>query len=143
MIMEVEMTELAGGCHCGAIRVTLQTPKTVSELGARSCQCGFCRAHSASWTSDPAGTLEIRITGEVNRYRFGSGTADFLVCRTCGVVPAVTCVHDGALRGVVRVDCLEQRDLLLALKTRTDFDAEDLPQRLSRRSRNWTPVTMV
>ena len=100
------MNVYGGSCHCSAIKVALRTSKTGAELGARSCQCSFCRAHGASWTSDPTGALEIEITGPVSRYRFGTGTAEFLICATCGVVPAVIYQDDERLLGVVRVDCL-------------------------------------
>jgi hypothetical protein len=39
--------------------MSLRTSKTGAKLGARSCQSSFCRAHGASWTSDPAGALDI------------------------------------------------------------------------------------
>ncbi|HEX3350555.1 MAG TPA: hypothetical protein VHS58_20895 [Acetobacteraceae bacterium] len=136
------MNSYQGSCHCGAIRVTLRSRKTAAELGARSCQCSFCRSHGASWTSDPAGALDVVIAGNVSRYRLGTGTAEFLVCTVCGVVPAVTWESEGRLLSVVRVDCLRERDELLAHATDADFDGEVLAQRLARRSRNWTPVTV-
>lgn len=132
-----------GSCHCGAVKVALQTRKTAAELGARSCQCSFCRMHGASWTSDPAGELSVNIAGNVSRYRLGTGSAEFLICASCGVVPAVIWEADGRLLSVVRVECLPERDALLAHATRTDFDNEVLAQRLARRSRNWTPVIVT
>ena len=135
------MNVYGGSCHCSAIKVALRTSKTGAELGARSCQCSFCRAHGASWTSDPAGALDIEVTGPVSRYRFGTGTAEFVICATCGVVPAVIYQEDERLLGVVRVDCLRERDSFLAHATPTDFDGEDVEQRLARRSQKWTPVS--
>jgi len=78
----LKMNVYSGSCHCSAIKVALRTSKTGAELGARSCQCSFCRTHGASWTSDPAGALDIEVTGPVSRYRFGTGTAEFLICAT-------------------------------------------------------------
>ena len=132
-----------GSCHCGAIRVALRTQKTAAELGARSCQCSFCRAHGASWTSDSAGALEIVIAGNVSRYRLGTGSAEFLVCATCGVVPAVLWAAEGRLLSVVRVECLQERAALIAHVSHTNFDAEVLAQRLARRSHSWTPATVT
>lgn len=133
-----------GRCHCGAIKVTLHSSKTPSELGSRTCQCTFCRLHGASWTSDPAGTLTIYTANPLSRYQFGTGTAEFFVCTTCGVAPAVTWEsHAGKLFGVVRVQCLGERDDLLANQVKTIYEEETLDDRLSRRSRNWTPARIL
>ena len=35
--------ELAGHCHCGAIRTILDSPHAPAELPLRACQCSFCR----------------------------------------------------------------------------------------------------
>jgi hypothetical protein len=132
-----------GSCHCGAVKITLRTAKAAEELGARSCQCTFCKAHGASWTSDPGGRLEITIPGEkLSRYTFGTGTAEFLICATCGVVPAVTWKDGEKLLGVVRVNCLEESELLLANVHPIDFDDETESKRLERRARGWTPASV-
>ena len=136
------MNVYGGSCHCSAIKIALRTSKTGAVLGARSCQCSFCRAHGASWTSDPANTLGIERAGPISRYRFGTGTAEFLICTTCGVVPAVIWQDDERLLGVVRVDCLRERDSFLSHAVPTDFEGEREEQRLARRSQKWTPVTM-
>jgi hypothetical protein len=137
------MKSYQGACHCGAISTELQSDKTPAELGARTCQCSFCRAHGASWTSDPAGALTVRIAGPVSRYRFGTGTADFLVCATCGVVPAVVAEMDGGLHGVVRVDCLAEREAFLAAAALSDYEGEALDDRLARRAGRWTPASIT
>lgn len=132
-----------GSCHCGGIQVHLRTQKTPSELGSRACQCGFCRLHRASFTSDAAGTLSIKTTGPVNRYRMGTGTAEFLICQNCGVVPAATWKRDdGKLLSVVRVQCLDVRDELEKLDKKWSLEHElDSPEeRFARRSRTWTPT---
>lgn len=134
------MTDHHGRCHCGAIRTLFRTERTPSDLGARTCQCSFCRAHGASWTSDPHGALDVLIAGPVSRYRFGTGTADFLICATCGVVPAVVAEMPGGLHGVVRVDCLDGRDAFLAAAAPSDYDGEALDARLDRRAGRWTPA---
>jgi hypothetical protein len=99
--------------------------------------------HGASWTSDRSGSLEVRIGGPINRYRFGTGTADFLICGTCGAVPAVVAVMEGGVRGVVRVDCLSDRDAFLAAAALSDYDGELLGARLERRADRWTPVRIL
>lgn len=133
-----------GACHCGGITVRLRTQKTPSELGARACQCGFCRLHGGSYTSDAAGTLSIKASGPVNPYRMGTGTAEFLICTNCGVVPAATWKRDdGELLSVVRVQCLDIRDELEKYEKKWSLEHElDNPkERFKRRSRTWTPTT--
>lgn len=132
-----------GSCHCGAIATHFESAKSIAELGARSCQCSFCRQHRASWTSDPAGLVEIEARTPVSRYRFGTETADFLVCSRCGVVPAVVSEVDGRLLGVVRVDCLSDAELFLAQTAAMDLDGELLEARLDRRAQRWTPAVLT
>lgn len=137
------MNTFQGSCHCGAVKITLHSPKAAAELGARSCQCTFCKAHGASWTSDPNGRLEITIPREkLSRYKFGTGTAEFLVCATCGVVPAVIWKDGEKLLAVARVNCLEESELLLAHTKPIDFDGETTSNRLERRARGWTPASI-
>lgn len=141
--IQPEDTGYHGACHCGGIRVHLRTQKTPSELGARACQCSFCRLHGGSFTSDAAGVLSIKTSGSVNRYRMGTGTAEFLVCTNCGVVPAATWKRDdGKLLSVVRVQCLDIRDELEKYEKKWSLEHElDNPEeRFSRRSRTWTPT---
>ena len=81
------MTTLRGQCHCGNIEVVLTTALSPEQLRLRACTCSFCRRHRARIISDPAGQLEIVVHSDRNlsRYRFGLKTADFLLCRECGV----------------------------------------------------------
>lgn len=135
--------EHKGACHCGAITVSLRTEKSSAELGARACQCSFCRLHGASWTSDPTGTLAIDAAGPIGRYRLGTRSAEYLICETCGVVPAVTWQDEDRLLGVARVECLEIGDALIAHRVQTDFAQEAPEDRFARRARNWTPARLT
>lgn len=83
---------VTGGCHCGNLRVSLELSRAPIAYSPRACDCEFCRKHGAAWVSDPDGALRIQITDdrEVVRYRQGSGSAEILICRVCGVVVAVT-----------------------------------------------------
>ena len=83
-----DMTEsYEGSCHCGAIGWTYRTELDPSRWPVRSCQCSFCRRHATRCTSDPAGSAEFSIADAeaLHRYRFGLQTAEFLMCRRCGV----------------------------------------------------------
>src|SRR5262249_45068984 len=85
----VTYRRIHGSCHCGNIRVTLDWPDPGSAIPVRACGCGLCTKHRAAWTSHPDGRFHLRVTdhSRVTRYRFGTKTADFHVCVTCGVIP--------------------------------------------------------
>ena len=74
---------------------------------------------------------------EAARYRFGTGTADFHVCRACGAVPAVTCALEGRTYAVVNVNCLEGVDPATLNRAATDFEGEAAADRLARRRARW------
>jgi len=135
-------TELGGRCHCGNLSVRLVATRDAGELPVRACACSFCAPRRLRWTTDASGTAEIVVADEheLSRYRFGTGTADFLICRRCGsVVAAVS--HGEPMRAVVNVDVLERADELQSAVT-VDFDAEDVDSRLARRARGWTPAAV-
>jgi hypothetical protein len=130
---------LRGGCHCGHIRFTLAWTPEPTQIPARACGCSFCRKHGGVWTSCPGGALTVTIADAtlVQRYAFGTRTADFHVCRTCGVVPLVTSRIDGELYAVVSIHALEGVDPALLRHAPADFEAENEAERLARRKRNW------
>jgi len=94
-----------GGCHCGNIRVQMQLTREPTAWAPRACDCDFCRRHGAAWISDPRGSLLIRIGDEsrAGTYRQGSGTAEMLVCRTCGVLVGALYRHAPQEYAVVNV----------------------------------------
>ena len=79
--------ECLGGCHCGNIHVRLRLTKPPEDNPLRACPCSFCRSHNPRMLSDPVGLFEVRADhwSLVERYRFGTRTCDFLICRRCGV----------------------------------------------------------
>ena len=130
-----------GACHCKNIEIRLESDKTARELGLRTDSCSFCNKHHALYTSDPTGALRITVREAdlVVRYRFGTKTADFLLCKACGVFVAAY-MPEAAL-AVINVNVLEARDAFLANELHVaDLDAETLEQRLARRKARWTPV---
>ena len=91
------------------------------------------------WTSNPAGSLEVRIADPalVSKYAFGTQTAQFHICARCGIVPVVTSRIDGRLYAVVSVNAFEGVDRSRLRPVPASFDAEDEEARLARRKRNW------
>ena len=94
-----ENTVIRGTCHCGAVKAEMRLTMPVAEAVMRRCGCTFCRKHPAMWFADPAGQLELTFRVEPNRYRFGTKTADFLLCPACGVIVAATCTVDNCPPG--------------------------------------------
>jgi hypothetical protein len=73
----------------------------------------------------------------VAHYAFGTRTADFHICRTCGVFPLVTCDLDGRRYAVVNVNTFEGVDPEELVRSSADFEGESVGDRLARRRRNW------
>lgn len=128
---------IAGACHCRNLSYELVTD--ASRIEARACDCSFCRIHAASNWSDPDGTLTIRVRDErqLQKYRFGLGTADFYICRTCGAyLGAVLSDPDGAWATVN----LRLSGLVVGERA-VSYAAESAAgERIARRKRVWTPT---
>ena len=133
---------IAGGCHCGNISYRLGWPADEDSVGARACGCTFCQKHGGRWTSHTDASLSVAFSdpGAIQRYRFGTKTADFLICARCGVPPLVVSNIDGVDYAVVNVNTFEQGHGLDIVDSSTDFDGEDNDARLARRARNWMAV---
>ena len=130
---------ISGNCHCGNISFTLNWKPEPSEIPARACTCSFCAKHGGVWTSCPGGSLKVDVKEPslVSRYSFGTKTAQFHTCSTCGVVPVVTSRIDGRLYAVVSVNAFEGVAPSLLRRASATFDGETEATRLARRKRNW------
>ncbi len=103
------MHRLRGQCHCGDLSVELELTAELPSYGSRECDCDFCRRHGAAWLSDPNGSMRVSVRGPTGNawYRQGSGTAEFLVCRQCGVVVGAFYRDGQRLIGVANVRALD------------------------------------
>lgn len=130
---------ITASCHCSNINLELDWPGPINAIRIRNCGCSFCIKHGGAWTSHPDAKLRIEIidAASVSRYRFGTQTADFLLCRTCGVVPAVVSEIEGRLYAVVNVNTFTNFDISSLESSSTDFDGESTGSRLERRQKNW------
>ena len=138
--MNQRKRQLRGSCYCSNIRFVFITDKSDDELPRRECQCGFCVLHGRIATSDRDGELRIAIEApeNVSKFRFGHRTADFYVCRECGMIPVVTSEIDGATRGIVDVRMIEGFAWSRSETSRHDFEGEEVDDRLDRRKGYWT-----
>jgi hypothetical protein len=91
------------------VRVEIALTQPSGSYQPRACDCDFCTKHGAAYVSDPAGTLELRLIEptQLARYRQGSGTAQMLLCRQCGVLVGAVYEHQGHAYGVVNAQVLE------------------------------------
>jgi hypothetical protein len=78
----------------------------------------------------------------VQKYRFGSRTADYLLCRQCGVYLGAVCETSTGCRAVINTRCLEDRAAFVQEAVHPDYDNETVEARLARRALNWMPVVM-
>lgn len=109
----------SGACHCGNIFVDLALANPPGSYRPRACDCDFCRKHGAAYVSDPSGGVLIGIKDprELVKYRQGSRSADFLLCRSCGVLVAILYENDERLYATINAR---------AVAATTHFGAEQL-----------------
>jgi len=136
--------EHLGGCHCRNLHVRLRLSKAPQESPLRACSCSFCRAHNTRTVADPTGLFEVWADdwSLVEAYRFGSRTADYLVCRRCGVYVAAVCETAAGLRAVVNVNSLDDRAFFILVPSSPDYEGEATDARLARRAVNWMPAVL-
>ncbi|MER8584022.1 hypothetical protein NKH19_02025 [Mesorhizobium sp. M1338] len=143
------MTMHTGGCHCGNVRLAFSTELDASQIEVRACQCSFCIRHGSRAVADPNGRLIISVKDDalLQKYQFGLRTADYLICRDCGVYVAAIAGEDDAIarddaRAIVIINALDDRERFNQAPVLVDFDAESRAQRQARRRTHWTPVEM-
>jgi hypothetical protein len=138
------MTVHSGGCHCGNIRLGFSTALDPATLEIRACQCSFCTRHGSRATADPNGRLVISVADRerLQVYRFGLRTADYLVCRDCGVYVAAVAGEGEDATAVVVINTLDDRGLFSREPAAVRFDTETREQRLARRRSAWMPVEL-
>ena len=137
--------KIEGGCHCENIRYILQWPETAKEIPVRECGCTFCRKHGGAWTSHRESVFEVTVEDQslVSEYQFGTATAGFHVCSKCGVVTFVTSNMDGHLYAVVNTNTFDKSGQFSLSRSPTDFDGEEVSDRLARRKQNWIPNVQI
>ena len=129
-------------CHCGNVRVTFDWPD--SRTGHSGPCLRLRLVHQAQGSLDLASSMAASSCGSpttpsVAQYRFGTKTADFHVCLTCGVIPIVTCSIEGTRYAVVNVNTFDDVDRSQLVEAAANFEGETTENRLARRRRNWTP----
>jgi len=75
--------KVSGGCHCGAVRFEASVEEKPELL---DCNCSICTRTQYLHLIIPHEHFSL-ISGEkaLSSYKFGSGQADHMFCRHCGV----------------------------------------------------------
>ena len=130
---------ILGSCHCGNVSFELAWEPDPARIPARACGCSFCVKHGGVWTSNPSGSLRVKLEDPalVEKYAFGTRTAEFHICRRCGVVPFVTSDIEGRTYAVVSVNAFDNVDRSRLHVAPMSFEGEETSSRLERRKRNW------
>ena len=128
-----------GRCNCGVLCFRFETE---APLAPRACQCGFCRKHNARTVSDPGGSTVLALGDDVTRYRFGSGTTDFLICPRCGVYVGAAAELDGRLYVTLNLNAFDDPRLDLEAQP-VSYEGENAAAKAARRSAHWTPARLA
>ena len=139
--MSVASHIFEGRCHCGAIGFTFRASQPPAQWVVRACQCSFCRGHGARTTSDPNGSVTFQIAepSKLRRYRFGTRTSDFLICRDCGVYVAALVTSRSGQFATLNINTIRlQLDAPEAVPV--SYEGESGEHKQSRREQQWTPV---
>jgi hypothetical protein len=72
-----------GGCHCGAVRFAIEVAAPLELL---DCNCSICAKTGYLHLIVPHGDFTL-LSGPdaLASYRFGSGAAEHLFCKICGI----------------------------------------------------------
>ena len=82
-LAEVTPRTAEGGCHCGAVRFTVRFDEPPQLL---DCNCTICAKAGFLHLIQTAGEFTLLRGGDMLAdYRFGTGTARHLFCKTCGI----------------------------------------------------------
>jgi hypothetical protein len=103
------MNKLNGGCHCGNILVEMELPRASATYNPRACDCDYCRKHGAAYVSDPQGSMRMQVKDarQLGKYHQGSGIADCIICRNCGVLVGIVHRDNGRLYGAINSKALD------------------------------------
>jgi len=115
-----------GGCHCGAVRFEVLAP---AVLDATSCNCSIC--NKTGFLHLIVTADDFRVTaGEDNLtdYRFNTGTAKHLFCKTCGV-KAFYRPRSHPDGWSVNVHCID-KDTVLGVEV-TEFDGDNWEENIA------------
>lgn len=105
-----------GGCHCGRVRFRV----TGDLAGVTECNCSMCTKKGILHFIVPKENFELLAgESELTVYTFGTGVAQHMFCRHCGMHPFYVPRSDPDKMDV-NVRCLDDVDLEAIVPRRFD-----------------------
>ena len=103
------MTDYAGGCHCGAVRFTvnMDSPRT----GLYRCNCSLCRKKGIIMKPVPVADLVMLAgTEHLSRYQWNKRIAEHFFCSICGVYTHHRRRRDPSQYSI-NIECLDEQPM--------------------------------
>ncbi|KAH8601541.1 Mss4-like protein [Bisporella sp. PMI_857] len=119
-MVESQLENYSGNCHCGGFRFDISIPKLES---VRVCDCSNCVRNGFLWIS-PVHTDNFVVSkgeGSLTTYQFASKTMSYMFCPKCGTsVMAVRHLDNGKDELGVNARALKDIDLSALKEVRYD-----------------------
>jgi hypothetical protein len=81
--VEEKLVQHRGACHCGQVRFEVDAP---TEIDALECNCSICSKSGFLHLIVPRSRFRLlQGAAELATYRFNTGVAKHLFCKTCGI----------------------------------------------------------
>ena len=87
--------------------------------------------------------FHVSDVGLLERYRFGLKTADFLLCRRCGVYVGAQMETAHGAFGIINTLTMTPVPAGLPVAAAADYSSESSSGRVERREKRWTPLEKV
>ena len=80
-----QATKHTGGCHCGAVRYTVELDLSQPVI---SCNCSMCGRSGTLLTFAPAEKFHLeKGSDSLTDYQFNKHVIHHVFCKTCGIKP--------------------------------------------------------
>ncbi len=114
-------------------------------IEVRACACAFCRRHGARCISGPddSAQITVRDPSQLLRYSFALKTAEFLVCKGCGVYVGAVMQDGERSYAVININTFQDPNVFTCDAKSMNYDNEDDAGRRERRRQRWVPVTVT
>jgi hypothetical protein len=120
------MPDYAGGCHCGAVRISVRRDAAIDTL--IECNCSVCRKKGILLLPVEDVDLEIAQGADnLTLYQWRSHTAKHWFCKTCGI-HVFNRPRSHPERYSVNARCLDEFEAFWPNVTLVPFDGQNHPK---------------
>jgi len=107
-----------GGCHCGAVKYTVEVD---TDAEAIECNCSICGRSGTLLLFTPADKFTLEQGADnLTSYKFAAHKIDHLFCKTCGIKSFANGVGPHGPMAAVNVRCLEGIDVFTQKRMQYD-----------------------